>query len=505
MPSRLSGLFPPTPPSPRAPSTTTDAPSTTTTPASSTSRPAPGPSPAEVPTAHIAAMPPRATPAPPAPRTGLSPLGARFVAADEQAVALQASRGRARDALAVDHEANPRDAVWVRNMSYVRYVDQARQALAAAGLPTSAEGVTVRVVDFLEDGYINAHGSQVARVVGGAYGFAQNCDLRLDATHISLPVDKFVADWGERLQLSDDQRARCAQFGQAPQAMRAGTLTDPAELGQSLVNYLIQGIHRRRADIADTVANKDPHGPVAILNMSYGYVPLVGAKLLTRFLARRVTKDDPDGSLAEAIRATTADGTIGSPDVVKFLLAQLDRQLQDPATAAAVAEARAALAQDVADAQKRGVLLVTGAGNNGGDRADHDLDHLAPIDRDIEGLITVGSVWLGNDVDDPADDKVSAHSSPGEVDIAAVGSDVPSMSSPAGSESGTSLASPMVAAVAALMVKANPVITAEAIVEILLGGQVTRDIPGDTRDGVGMLDPVKAVAAAAAWRPAPAG
>lgn len=82
MPSRLSGLFPPTPPSPRAPSTTTDAPSTTTTPASSTSRPAPGPSPAEVPTAHIAAMPPRATPAPPAPRTGLSPLGARFVAAE---------------------------------------------------------------------------------------------------------------------------------------------------------------------------------------------------------------------------------------------------------------------------------------------------------------------------------------------------------------------------------------------------------------------------------------
>src|SRR5262249_38457936 len=60
-------------------------------------------------------------------------------------------------------------------------------------------------------------------------------------------------------------------------------------------------------------------------------------------------------------------------------------------------------------------------------------------------------------------------------------------------ESGTSMATPIVVSIAALMLKTNPKLTPDEVERILGDSSVAHDIPGTTRDGKGIVDVVAAV------------
>lgn len=123
-------------------------------------------------------------------------------------------------------------------------------------------------------------------------------------------------------------------------------------------------------------------------------------------------------------------------------------------------------------------------------------------DAGVPNLVSVGAGQL-NDVDAPQDDAMSAFSNAGAT-LSAPGVGIPVGAAP-GAEgagpaapediNGTSFSAPYVSMTAALMIKANPSLSATELYEALRDPSICRDLPGG-RDGNGMLDPVAAVSLA---------
>jgi len=137
------------------------------------------------------------------------------------------------------------------------------------------------------------------------------------------------------------------------------------------------------------------------------------------------------------------------------------------------------------------ILLVAATANGNGSNMNNVADF--PANVDLPNVITVASMDRNND-------KLARFSSFGDkvVELAAVGDNVLS-TVPGGRHermSGTSMATPMVAATAALMIAKNPELTAAKIREIILA---TVDIDSDLRGKVstgGKLNTAAAVAQA---------
>jgi subtilisin-like proprotein convertase family protein len=149
-----------------------------------------------------------------------------------------------------------------------------------------------------------------------------------------------------------------------------------------------------------------------------------------------------------------------------------------------------AAVQKLADAD---ILLVAATANGNGSNMNNVQDF--PANVDMPNVITVASM-------DKRNDKLASFSSHGDrvVELAAVGEDVLS-TVPGGSweeMSGTSMATPRVAATAALMFAENPKLTAAQVRDMLVKTvEVDPDLKGKVSTG-GKLDITAAVAAARA-------
>jgi subtilisin family serine protease len=149
-----------------------------------------------------------------------------------------------------------------------------------------------------------------------------------------------------------------------------------------------------------------------------------------------------------------------------------------------------AAVQKLADAD---ILLVAATANGNGSNMNNVQDF--PANVDMPNVITVASM-------DSRNDKLASFSSHGDkvVELAAVGEDVVSTLPGGrwGEMSGTSMATPRVAATAALMFAENPKLTAAQVRDLLVKTvEVDPDLKGKVSTG-GKLDIAAAVAAAKA-------
>lgn len=123
-------------------------------------------------------------------------------------------------------------------------------------------------------------------------------------------------------------------------------------------------------------------------------------------------------------------------------------------------------------AEKKGVLLVHAAGNNGGclDVRDYYPNRYVSKNKTLKNWIAVGSISMDGN---PAP---SSNYSKREVDLFAPGENVYStiLKYKYRAMSGTSMATPVVAGVAALIWNYFPELTAEEVKEAILGGVMSR-------------------------------
>jgi hypothetical protein len=347
--------------------------------------------------------------------------------------------------------------------SYANHVAQVQSNLYSQGLPTSAKGVQVFVVESLDQ-----HADAVKRTISGMHGLGKDADVMLKSS--SRHDRKYFDEHHDGKTRTIEE---CASFG--------------------LVS-LAANLHAMRQEIKGLRDQVPADGKTRIVNMSWGQD--------TATLAPQIAKKVPVGSPAwESAAEVVAKDTGRKPTKEKveqqltdMIAEAMKKEAAEPDNLERTAKLLSELQVEVEAATKKGLLIVKAAGNSAATLGDESL--AAAATAPVKGMLTVGAADLAN-TSKTADDSMAPESSPG-ADLAAPGVDLPvgmknGKLTPA---SGTSFASPYVASVAALMVAANPKITATQIYDILLSGRVTRDLPGTTADGKGLLDPVKAVAEA---------
>jgi hypothetical protein len=246
---------------------------------------------------------------------------------------------------------------------------------------------------------------------------------------------------------------------------------------------LISNLNKRQQDLREVV-KRAPRGQVSLVNMSNGHTIFTSAISVSEW-ALKAPKGSP------LYRSLTQElGHAPTPDDRIAIEVRVTRQLRDALAPGGAAQrdftaAHDALAQDVADARTRGVMVFKAAGN---DR----LDVLEPGDaKAIElgsGMIVVGAIDLGKKIFDSRDDTVAAFSVEG-AKLGAVGVRVPIKGA---DEDGTSFSTPFTVSVAALMIKANPRLTADQLEQAL------NDTSFPVKGGLNEVDVVKAVARAKA-------
>ena len=244
---------------------------------------------------------------------------------------------------------------------------------------------------------------------------------------------------------------------------------------------------------------KPSDGQATLVNMSWGESPY----RLAQQLAANLTKGGANPVVQAAAQkwATDNDETfdVNNSEHVNGAMEVLSAQIAEAIVKkmeSTPSPAKAALEKELADARKDGMLVFNSAGNDfmkGGERGGRNVSH------DVKGMITVANVNIGK-ANSKKDDQLAFESAGGQVEIGAPGSHMPVGKKTDGKVEyldGTSFASPYIAGVAALMVKANPKITPDQIEKILLDPKNRTAVGQGTHSGnVGLLDPAKAVAAA---------
>ena len=143
---------------------------------------------------------------------------------------------------------------------YSVHVANVRKALEAQGLPSSAEGVRVHVVD--GDPH---HGGAVARTVSGPVGIAPGADLKLD--------------FGRSFEKIGLSRAEIDRVNQRLWVNGGMSVEGVTELGMVQLERLV---HQKRADLAHIVGSiPEGHDQTTIANFSYGQSPARLANSIT--------------------------------------------------------------------------------------------------------------------------------------------------------------------------------------------------------------------------------
>ncbi len=433
---------------------------------------------------------------------------------------------------------------------YAQYVDSVRKDLSAAGLPTKAPNVRTVVCDIDK-----VHGEKVARSLAGPIGLGQGAEGHLttsatrqaadgsikrdnnamvDQAISRLKLDPATAERMKGAALMDDPKEK--DLGK----IKMGSLDDAATQAINLTELSVQS-RRTELDRVKTDIVKGDTSKPTVVNMSWGSTQFSIAKK-TADVAIAKAKADPNGSFATELKTALQlppGQQVSEKDksALAILIAEkTEKKMADPAASASVTKAKSQLSEELKKAsQNDRIMVVTSAGNDGqaAEALNKDLkarlaespQNAAFIDRakpswstavtsDVPGMLVVGSSDLG-DAKKIGDENVAKHSSVGQT-VSAPGVDVPIKAPksaeelkqplsasgkpyPVG-ESGTSLASPHVAGVVALMLEANPKLSQSDVQNIIQ--QTSKSIPGASTGDVGsrVIDPAAAVKQAAAMK-----
>jgi subtilisin family serine protease len=386
---------------------------------------------------------------------------------------------------------------------YRQHVEGVHAQLQSENLPTDASGVRVKVVG---DG--PGHGEMVARAVGGkGSGIAPGADLS-----IQDQLGHDVRPPGFELN------AREESFFQGPRDF-AGEILEGKDVSLSEMTDFgaraqVGSVHDKRQELAQVRADQPDDGKLTIANMSWGVSPARSAEGLANsaLLAREGTPLHGELTKLLGHPPTDADRKTLTTHFAKEIQGKLDGEYKGDLNSA-----RGKLSDELKDARGENILFVVAAGNEGDTARDiGDMGASRTPVAGVDGLVIVGSTTL--------DQKVSGFSNRGAT-ISAPGDDVPldvghrrpgslfgkiegalggnPLGGPLGGArpvrdtDGTSFAAPYVAGVAALMSKANPNLNANQIANLLHDPRALTNIAGTTRDGGGMIDPVRAVQLAA--------
>jgi subtilisin family serine protease len=187
------------------------------------------------------------------------------------------------------------------------------------------------------------------------------------------------------------------------------------------------------------------------------------------------------------VRVLDADATGWESDIIQGLGYAVDHGARVVNMSLGLASPGPLLAQAVADAQARGVVLVAAAGNGGG---------AVLYPAAYPGVIAVGA-------SDRSDARASFSAYGARLDLLAPGVDILSTwnGRPYFAQSGTSMAAPQVAGVAALLLARMPRAGPAAIRACLLAGAADLGAPGrDDTTGWGLLSAPGALRACAGSR-----
>lgn len=178
----------------------------------------------------------------------------------------------------------------------------------------------------------------------------------------------------------------------------------------------------------------------------------------------------------------------------ELLLPEVKKAFRDPKLQAELKDSKDALAKEVAEGRKRGILAFQSAGNSHADAVKLGDPALAKVaGHDVPGIITVGATNIGKP-HDQRDNKMWAHSADGKIGLSAPGHEIPTGGDPREPNvSGTSLSTPIAVSVAHRMAAVNPKLSVDQIAKLMTDPRALNDIKGTQRDGPGEIDSFAAV------------
>lgn len=373
----------------------------------------------------------------------------------------------------------------------MQHTRSVRERLAKEGLPTQASGAELHVLGERPNSFLPAdtqHADSVVRSLAGPAGLGQGADV-----HLNNP----------------SSRGLSPKVHAGSEALRAGKLgLDGAlELG---VDRLTQPIDSAREELSALRERIPNDGKTRVASMSWGQ----SIERVSRYLAQDAVAGGPGSALlkdanAELVKTGRPPIDLSQPNgaakLQGYLSMRLQKATENGASKDKIATAKDSLAREVVLARRAGILPIVAAGNEGSERlfAAVPPEHHASLRlrfqsmiADVPGVLTVGASDIGKP-GDLSDDLPWAYTNFGAA-LLAPGSQMPVGSSPmTGKQAidleGTSFAAPYVAGVAGLMITANPKLSVDQLDSILRDPRVLRDIPNDSRDGMGVLDEVAAV------------
>ncbi|MFO0726202.1 MAG: S8 family serine peptidase [Myxococcota bacterium] len=373
---------------------------------------------------------------------------------------------------------------------YAATQEQARTELRALGI-TGETSNRIHVSD-VEYG----HGGEVMRTAAGKTSLISGADLSINA------FDASIAD--VRRFASPEQAARVeALRKQAP-----GKTIDG--IAATAANRLEASVVERtaRLGVINDEAARLNDGKKTFVNMSYG----LNAENASQGMAVQIATAKPGTEAYE--RATKLLGHPPRTDTNPFqgvrvhpedlskiqqeiAIPALNKQLEKPEFQARLSAAKSGLEAQVARGREHGVMVFAAAGNEGDSAARHStVDNSVSTADSVRGIVSVGAVDIGRA--ERGDERVADFSSDGKISLSAPGVRIPvgmgfgDKGPFAADVSGTSYASPHAMQVAALMSSANPKLTVDQIERLMTDPRVVQDLPGTTRDGAGLIDPVNA-------------
>ena len=290
-----------------------------------------------------------------------------------------------------------------------------------------------------------------------------------------------------QMQMIPNDTYYSKQWG--PQIINAGTAwdkVDPGRRANVTIALLDTGINASHEDLQNSIVpgydfvnnDNDPsdgqgHGThvagiaAAIVNNGKGIAGIAGG---SKIMGVKILDDSGSGSTSNIINGIKYAADHGAKVI--------SMSLGGPGTSSAMQDA-------VNYAINRGVSVVAAAGNNNGQ---------VTMPGNCNGVITVGAI-------DSTGGRANYSNYGPEMDVAAPGSNILSTynvnSSNYTSLSGTSMATPAVAGVVALVRAANPDLTPASVSNILQQSAVDKGDPGfDNYYGYGLTDASRAVSLA---------
>jgi hypothetical protein len=388
------------------------------------------------------------------------------------------AKENARRALATEGQIDPKN-------TYAQEKGQIRRQIDQLSLGGKSKN-NIFVYDLAEQ-----HGRAVTRTIAGKTGLAQGANISTESPRGTAYADN------KKTQFEQGKKGDPS----ADQLVQDGTL--------GFIRYTGDAAVAVRDTRLQTASKGD--GSKTFMNLSHGLSP---NNVADRIAGQMLSADKGSQLYREATKVLGHEpkrrvDENGRPqldpadrDKLKkdLIYPKLKTQMDTPEFKQAMSFSRSFLESEVAQAKKQGVMVLQAAGN------DHQLAQAAGdpkmsqnITNPVKGIFHVGatdSKGVGT-----GDDVVAPFSSSGQVDASAAGVGIPVdvKDGKAVEQSGTSLATPVMTETAWAISRSNPKLSVDQIEGVLKDPRVARDLlPGNDRDGAGVVDQFAAVVVAKA-------